>query len=117
MAYFGHYPKVAAKVGDERGSTKNPRWDPKGPVGATSTSAEKSGRETGDGLGQLFIGLLQALSLGIIAQEGGRIVADALGNGVHRDSGVEQGSGMDAPQVVKPGATEPKLFSPAGKIP
>jgi len=77
-----------------------PTW----PQGASGP--EKIGCECLDGIRQRRIGGLGPLAFGIAPQQHRRIVADALGDGVHRDARIEQGGRVDAPEVVKPGRAE-----------
>jgi hypothetical protein len=44
---------------------------------------------------------LLALPLGVIPEQHGRIVADALGDDMHRHSSIKQQRGMGAAEVVK----------------
>ena len=64
--------------------------------------------ESSDRVGNRLIGLLRPLPLGIVPKRDGRVVADALGDPVHRNAGVEEGGGVDAAQVVKAGLAEPQ---------
>src|SRR5258708_25087550 len=62
---------------------------------------QETGREYRNRARNRLVGLLRPFPLGVIAQEDRRVIADALGHGMDRNAGIEQGSRVDASEVVK----------------
>src|ERR1700720_3155562 len=71
---------------------------------------QETGREYRNRARNRLVGLLRPFPLGVIAEEDGRVIADALGHGMDRNAGIEQGSRVGAAQVVKP------CFAKAGQV-
>jgi len=64
-----------------------------------SRSQEAHCHRTGS-LRQLLVGFVGPLPPGIEAHKDGRVVADALGDRMDRNASVEEGGGVNAPQIV-----------------
>jgi hypothetical protein len=58
---------------------------------ATIFLPKETGRECRDCAGKLLVGLCPTLSLGVIPQKDCGVVADPLSDGMHRNTGIEEG--------------------------
>jgi hypothetical protein len=84
--------------------------------GPKASFPKKSCGEVRDRARKLFVRLLRAFPLRIVAQQGGRIFTDPLRHGVHRNAGIEEGGGVDAPEIVESGGSEADHAGPARKL-
>ena len=77
---------------------------------------EKSRRECSDGSRERFVGVLRPTALCIVSQQHRGIVADPLRDGMHWNAGIQQGRGVNAPQIVKSNAAKSDDVGTAGEF-